>query len=109
MCLLICLNVGCSQDKANLQFDFENNVEVRANILDNTVKLNWQSPGTIALTELIFDDGSFESYYGFDNEWNMPDLNVDGTLNGSPSWMRAQIGPKLLVLDKLEKQDKCHL
>jgi len=27
LCVLLCLNVGCSQDKANLKFDFENNVE----------------------------------------------------------------------------------
>ena len=39
--------------------------------------------------------GQFVYYYGFDNEWNVPDLNVDGTLIGSPTWMRAQIGPTI--------------
>ena len=39
--------------------------------------------------------GQFVYYYGFNNEWNMPDLNVDGTLFGSPTWMRAQIGPTI--------------
>ncbi|MFC2167649.1 endonuclease/exonuclease/phosphatase family protein [Acidobacteriota bacterium] len=27
LCLLLCLYIGCSQNKANFQFDFENNVE----------------------------------------------------------------------------------
>jgi len=27
LCLLLCLCLGCSQDKANLQFDFENNIK----------------------------------------------------------------------------------
>ncbi len=39
--------------------------------------------------------GQFVYYNGFDNEWNMPDLNVDGTLFGSPTWMHAQIGPTI--------------
>ena len=42
--------------------------------------------------------GQFVYYYGFDNEWDMPDLNVDGTLIGSPTWMRAQIGPSISYL-----------
>lgn len=40
-------------------------------------------------------DGQFVYYYGFNNEWDIPDLNVDGTLIGSPTWMRAQIGPTI--------------
>lgn len=39
--------------------------------------------------------GQFIFYYGFDNEWELPDLNVDGTVVGSPTWTRAQIGPKI--------------
>ncbi len=39
--------------------------------------------------------GQFVYYNGFNNEWDMQDLNVDGTITGSPSWSRAQIGPKI--------------
>jgi len=39
--------------------------------------------------------GQFVYYYGFNNEWEMPDLNVDGTVIGSPTWTRAQIGPTI--------------
>ena len=39
--------------------------------------------------------GQFVYYYGFDNEWEMPDLIVDGTILGTPSWMRAQFGTKI--------------
>lgn len=39
--------------------------------------------------------GQFVYYYGFANEWEMPDLNVDGTVTGTPAWMRAQIGPTI--------------
>jgi len=39
--------------------------------------------------------GEFVYYYGFNNEWEMPDLNVDGTVAGSPTWTRAQIGPTI--------------
>ena len=39
--------------------------------------------------------GQFVYYYGFNNEWEMPDLNVDGTIIGSPTWTRAQIGPTI--------------
>lgn len=34
LCLFLCICVGCSQDKAKLQFDFENNVK------SNNIKLN---------------------------------------------------------------------
>ncbi len=39
--------------------------------------------------------GQFVYYYGFTKEWDMPNLNVDGTISGSPTWSRAQIGPKI--------------
>ncbi|MFC2167151.1 hypothetical protein ACFLQZ_04220 [Acidobacteriota bacterium] len=39
--------------------------------------------------------GQFVYYYGFNNEWNIPDLNVEGTLTGIPTWMRTQIGPSI--------------
>lgn len=39
--------------------------------------------------------GQFIYYYGFNNEWELPDLNVDGTVVGSPTWTRVQIGPKI--------------
>lgn len=39
--------------------------------------------------------GQFVYYNGFNNEWDMQDLNVDGTITGSPTWSRAQIGPKI--------------
>jgi len=35
----------------------------------------------------------FVYYYGFKNEWEMSGLAVDGTLFGTPTWSRAQIGP----------------
>ena len=37
--------------------------------------------------------GNFVYYYGFKNEWEVPTLNVQGTVIGTPSWMRGQIGP----------------
>ncbi|MFC2160880.1 hypothetical protein ACFLRX_04430 [Acidobacteriota bacterium] len=40
--------------------------------------------------------GQFVYYYGFNNEWDMPELNVDGTLIGTPTWTRVQIGPTIL-------------
>ncbi len=43
----------------------------------------------------IILQGQFIYYYGFNNEWELPDLNVDGTVVGSPTWTRAQIGPKI--------------
>ncbi len=39
--------------------------------------------------------GQFVYYSGFKNEWDMKELNVDGTITGSPTWTRAQIGPKI--------------
>ena len=39
--------------------------------------------------------GQFVYYHGFNNEWEVPGLNVDGTVVGSPIWIRAQIGPKI--------------
>ncbi len=39
--------------------------------------------------------GQLIYYYGFNNEWELPDLNVDGTVVGTPNWTRAQIGPKI--------------
>lgn len=39
--------------------------------------------------------GQFFYYMGSKKEWEMPDLPVDveGTVEGDPSWMRASIGP----------------
>jgi len=39
--------------------------------------------------------GQFIYYYGLNNQWELPELNVDGTVVGSPNWTRAQIGPKI--------------
>lgn len=39
--------------------------------------------------------GQFVYYNGFNNEWDISGLNVDGTLIGSPTWMRAQTGPMI--------------
>jgi hypothetical protein len=36
--------------------------------------------------------GQFVYYYGFENEWEVPALNVEGTVKGTPYWMRGQIG-----------------
>lgn len=41
----------------------------------------------------IIIHGQYVYYYGFNNEWKVPSLNVEGTVLGSPSWMRGQIGP----------------
>ena len=41
----------------------------------------------------IFLHGKFVYYYGFNNSWAVPTLNVEGTVTGSPSWMLGQIGP----------------
>jgi hypothetical protein len=37
--------------------------------------------------------GQFFYYTGTKKEWEIPDLAVDGTVEGNPSWMRASIGP----------------
>ena len=37
--------------------------------------------------------GQFFYYMGTKKEWEIPDLAVDGTVEGDPSWMRASIGP----------------
>lgn len=37
--------------------------------------------------------GQFFYYMGTKKEWEMPDLAVEGTVEGDPSWMRASIGP----------------
>jgi len=37
--------------------------------------------------------GQFFYYMGSKKEWEIPDLAVDGTVEGDPSWMRASIGP----------------
>ncbi|UCC41179.1 MAG: hypothetical protein JSV96_07075 [Candidatus Aminicenantes bacterium] len=41
-------------------------------------------------TELI---GQFIYYMGTEQEWEIPGLVVEGTVEGTPSWMRASIGP----------------
>ena len=37
--------------------------------------------------------GQFYYYMGSKKEWEIPDLAVDGTVEGDPSWMSASIGP----------------
>ena len=37
--------------------------------------------------------GQFFYYTGTKKEWEIPDLAVDGTVEGNPSWTRALIGP----------------
>jgi hypothetical protein len=37
--------------------------------------------------------GQFFYYMGLKKEWDVPDLAVEGTVEGDPSWMRASIGP----------------
>ena len=37
--------------------------------------------------------GQFFYYMGTKKEWEIPDLAVDGTVEGDPSWMKASIGP----------------
>lgn len=37
--------------------------------------------------------GEFLSYYGLKEEWNIPGLNVEGTVEGQPSWKRILVGP----------------
>lgn len=37
--------------------------------------------------------GQFFYYMGTKKEWEIPDLAVEGTVEGDPSWMRASIGP----------------
>ncbi len=37
--------------------------------------------------------GQFFYYMGAKKEWEIPDLAVEGTVEGNPSWMRASIGP----------------
>ena len=37
--------------------------------------------------------GQFFYYMGTKKEWEVPDLVVEGTVEGDPSWMRASIGP----------------
>ncbi len=37
--------------------------------------------------------GQFFYYMGTKKEWEIPDLAVEGTVEGDPSWMRVSIGP----------------
>lgn len=37
--------------------------------------------------------GQFIYYMGTQQEWEIPGLSADGTVEGTPSWMRASIGP----------------
>ena len=37
--------------------------------------------------------GQFIYYIGTEKEWEIPGLSAEGTLEGTPSWMRASIGP----------------
>ena len=40
--------------------------------------------------------GQFVYYLGGKEEWEIQGLNVEGTANGKPHWMRAQIGPMIV-------------
>lgn len=44
----------------------------------------------------FFGNGRLLSYLGSDSEWNIPGLNVEGVLNGKPTWMQGQIGPRVV-------------
>lgn len=37
--------------------------------------------------------GQFAFYSGSKEEWDIPGLNVEGTVTGKPWWMRASVGP----------------
>jgi hypothetical protein len=37
--------------------------------------------------------GQFVYYIGKEKNWDIPGLNVSGTLTGKPTWMRAAVGP----------------
>ncbi|TET75454.1 MAG: hypothetical protein E3J56_00580 [Candidatus Aminicenantes bacterium] len=37
--------------------------------------------------------GQFVYYLGSKKEWDIPDLNVEGSVTGKPWWMRASAGP----------------
>ena len=39
--------------------------------------------------------GQFICYIGFTEQWDIPDLNVEGTATGNPSWSRFTAGPKI--------------
>ncbi|MBD3413728.1 MAG: hypothetical protein GF421_04755 [Candidatus Aminicenantes bacterium] len=39
--------------------------------------------------------GQFIYYLGFEEQWDIPGLNVEGTANGNPSWARLTAGPKI--------------
>ncbi len=39
--------------------------------------------------------GQFIYYLGFKEQWSLPELNVEGTATGNPSWSRFSVGPKI--------------
>ncbi len=39
--------------------------------------------------------GQFIYFMGKEKEWDLPGLNVPGTVTGKPTWMRASIGPRI--------------
>lgn len=41
----------------------------------------------------ILGQGEFVFYYGLSREWDIPGINVEGTVSGRPNWMRGTIGP----------------
>lgn len=47
--------------------------------------------------------GQFVFYFGNKEEWDIPDLNVEGNVVGKPSWTRGMVGPviKYLGYEKL--------
>lgn len=47
--------------------------------------------------------GQFVYHFGGKEEWDIPGLNVEGTAEGKPYWMRAQIGPMIVY-----KADSLH-
>ena len=43
----------------------------------------------------ISAQAQFIYYLGFKDEWVLPDINVEGTAAGTPSWSRFTVGPKI--------------
>lgn len=48
--------------------------------------------------ELNLNGQLIYSFRFWKNSWEVPDLNVEGTVTGSPTWLRAQIGPLIRYL-----------
>ncbi len=98
LCLLICLNIGCSQDKANLQFNFESNVKSKN-------------------LELIGEGYSFDQgiegqalYIKSDNGFvnlNVSDLMLDGTKDFSiQCWIKTDSKNPTVFLSQKDFKSK---